>query len=136
MNTKVNPRKKLTASCQKIKPRTTATSQPEVQANKEISEGKGMICSVIQADQSNRTSSKWKRKLGHRAKRKQASTTMWHEVDTKWNAHQETIKTKAVFQEVAQISEVVNLMQTQENKFNKLMEEINSRDCSLDTSIT
>ena len=57
---------------------------------------------------------------------------MWHGVDTKWNAHQETLKTKVVRQEVDKISEVVNLIQTQENEFNKLMEEINSLDDNID----
>ena len=61
---------------------------------------------------------------------------MWHDVDTKWNAHQETLKTKAIRQEVEQISEVVNLVHSQENEFNKLMEEINSLDGSIDASIT
>ena len=82
-NTKVNPRKKLTASGRKLEPRITATLQPQVQATKEILDGKGMIRFALQADQNNRTSSKWKRKLGNRAMRKQASTTMWQEVDTK-----------------------------------------------------
>ena len=136
MKKKVNPRKKLTASCRKLEPRTAATLQPAVQAPKQIIEGKGRIRFALQANTGNRTASKWKRKLGNRLKKKQASSTMWHDVDTKWYAHQETLKTKAVHQEVEQISEVVNLMQTQENEFNKLMEEINSLDCSIDASIT
>ena len=136
INKKVNPRKKLTTSGQKLEPRTTATSQPEAQTPEQTVEGKGRIRSTLQQNTGNRTTSKWKRKLGNRLKKKQASSTMWHDVDTKWNAHQETLKTKAICQEVEQISKVVNLMQSQENDFNKLMEEINSLNCSIDASTT
>ena len=61
---------------------------------------------------------------------------MWDKVENKWQVHQETIETNAVCQEVKEISEVVNLMQTQENELDKLMEEINSLDCSIDAIIT
>ena len=129
MNMKVNPRKKLTAgNARKLEPRAAATLQPEVQETEEIIDGKGIICFAIQSDQGNRTTSKWRRKLSNRSKRKQASSTMWHEVDTKWKAHKDSIKINAVRQEVEEISDVVNLMQTQENELDKLMEEINSLD--------
>ena len=84
----------------------------------------------------NRTTSKWRRRLLTRAKRKQANFSMWEEVKKKWRDHQEASKTKADRQEVEQISETVNRMQSQENNFDKLMEETNNLNCSIDAIIS
>ena len=43
--------------------------------------------------------------------------------------------TKVVREEVEQISNVVNLIQTEENALDKIMEEINSLNCSIDAII-
>ena len=76
MNTKVVARNKLTTSnAGKLEP--AATSQPtEQQASDHMVEGKGRIRGTLSSAHGNRTTSKWKRKLGNRSKRKQINSTM------------------------------------------------------------
>ena len=83
----------------------------------------------------NKVTSKWRRKIGNRSKQKEANSSMWQAVEEKWQAYQDSRKTKAVRQEVKQISKVVNLMQSEENALYKLLEEINSINCSIGTII-
>ena len=109
-NMKVVARNKLTTSnTRQLEPVTT--SQPtDEEATDEVVDGKGSIRFALPSAYGNRTRSKWGRRLLTRAKRKQANFSMWEEVKKKWREYQEASKTKAVQQEVEQISETVNLM--------------------------
>ena len=60
---------------------------------------------------------------------------MWQEVEAKWKGFQDANKTKAVRKKVKKISEVVNLMQTEENTSEKILGEINSINYSIDAII-
>ena len=80
---KVAARNKLTTSnTRQLEPVTTL--QPTVeQTILEVVEGKGKIRFAPPSAHDNKTTSKWRRKLGNRLKRKEASSTMWHEVEAK-----------------------------------------------------
>ena len=84
MNMKVAARNKLTTSnMRQLEP--VATPQATVkQATSEVVEGEGRIRFALPLAHGNKTTRKWRRKLGNRSKRKQASSTMWHEVKIKW----------------------------------------------------
>ena len=60
---------------------------------------------------------------------------MWQEVEAKWKAFQEATKTKAVRQKVEQVSNIVKLMQTEGNALDKMMEEINILNCSINAIV-
>ena len=75
--TKVAARNKLTTSKNARQLEHVATSQPtEQQASDHMVEGKGRIHGTLSSAHGNRTTSKWKRKLGNRSKRKQINSTM------------------------------------------------------------
>ena len=97
----VEPRRKLTAGiARKLQPRVTATLQPtDVQETEKIVTGKGTIRFALQLA----PTSKWKRRLNKHTKRNQADSSMWKEVEDKWQVHQEASKKRAVRQEVEQI---------------------------------